>query len=173
MSDLLEARKYTHPITGRVYRVEICVDHHIGPPDLAHDGHGIVVRPQEYPRLRRTEEDEMREALYRPLYNGVRYDFIGSIKLAIDDWGVSPEKAEEAVEQDYKYLLGYYRDDWCWCYVNVVLEDDDSFFNCVGGYESTILDDDKHYDEVIRDLVHEVEHQIRHDAHKDQMLLFA
>ena len=175
MSDLLDQRIYTHPVTGRVYKVEVFADDYLGPPDQIHDGHGVVVRPQEYPSTlsQCSEEDEMREALYRPLYNGVRYDFIGSVQKAIDEWGVAPEKAEEVIEQDYKYLRGYYRDEWRWCYIVATLVEDESFSNSVGGFETLILDNQEQYDEFVSDIVHDIEYQIHKTVHEHQLPLFA
>jgi hypothetical protein len=172
MQDQLDQRTYTHPVTGRVYKVEVFADDYLGPPDQIHDGHGVVVRPQDYTSTP-SEENEMREALYRPLWNNVRYDFIGSVQKAIDEWGVSPEKAEEAVEQDYQYLRGYYRDEWRWCYIVATLVEDESFSNSVGGFESTILDDQKQYDEFVSDIVLDIEHQIHKTVHEHQLPLFA
>lgn len=106
------------------------------------------------------------------------YDVWESLKKAKEVWGLTDEaKAREAVEKDFTYIDGWYDDDWHWCTVFVYAinehweKTDD--YHCIGGYESTIIEAEhrESFVEIIEDCIHQVEHDIRQQLHKDQLEL--
>ena len=119
------------------------------------------------------------------------YDVMATMTIAKrDGWGVSKEweaahpdateqdKLMAAINEDFKYLEGWYDDRWHWCTVGVAPldengEPDEEHREYCGGYESTILDHDQKrwHDEVIEDQIHDVEWTLRKELHKDQMEL--
>lgn len=143
-------------------------------------------------------EEEARLQLMRVLrWRQGRYDKVvcydvwaTMTKAREEGWGMSAKwKAEHpdatendilmaAINEDFKYLEGWYDDRWHWCVVGVAPldedgEPDEDYRQYCGGFESTILDRDrrKWFDEVIEDQIHEVEHYLRKELHKDQMEL--
>lgn len=119
------------------------------------------------------------------------YDVMATMTRAREEgWGMSEKwKAEHpdatendillaAIDQDFKYLEGWYDDRWHWCVVGVAPldedgEPDEEHRQYCGGFESTILDRDqrKWFEEVIEDQIHEVEWALRRELHKGQMEL--
>ena len=106
------------------------------------------------------------------------YDVWESLKKAKTEWGITDEeKAREVVDKDFQYLDGWYCDDWHWCTVFVYATNEDGEktddYYCIGGYESTIIEAEnrEHFVEVIEDCIHQVEHDIRKQLHKDQLEL--
>lgn len=190
---------YVHK-NGKSYRVEVSADDYFGPPDEEHDCHGVVVEldfdPEDEGAVddyveRHTDEGSTEEleararmALMRPIGNGSRYgsrkyyDVWATREKALKEWGVAPERVDEVVDNDFKYLDGWYCDDWHWACVSVYAideagEKDEEYCSHYGGYESTIVDRDQRewFEGVIEDGIHEVEHQIRKDLHKNQLEL--
>lgn len=200
--DTIHTETYEHKC-GKKYIVEVESDCDFGAPDDEHDCHGPVVELDFDPSDEgavddyiesNTEEDSTEEleerarmSMMRPLgkYSHYRshvhrkyYDVWAALKKAKTEWGITDEeKAREAVEKDFKYLDGWYNDDWHWCTVFVYATDEDGEktddYHCIGGYESTIIEADQreHFVEVIEDCIHQVEHDIRKQLHKDQLEL--
>lgn len=202
MSDYtIHEETYVHK-NGKSYLVEVTADHHLGRPDEEYpDCHGVVVEldfdPEDEESVDKyiennTEEGSIEEiaerarlALMRPLGNSYNrwdkrkyYDVWASIKKAREVWGVKESKVQEVVDEDYKYLNGWYSDDWHWACVAVYAldedgeKDEDTAHHC-GGYESTIIDSDQRewFEEVIEDSIAQVEHEIRKALHKGQLEL--
>jgi hypothetical protein len=200
MSDYtIHEETYEHK-NGKSYHVEVSADDCFGPPDEEHDGHGVIVEldfdPDDEGAVddyieRETEEgstEEMEErarmALMRLIGNGSRYgknkyyDVWETRKKALKDWGVDKARVDEVVDKDYKYIDGWYSDDWHWVCVSVYAldehgEKDEDYAHHCGGYESSIIDRDQRdwFEEVIEDGIAQVEHDIRKDLHKNQMEL--
>jgi hypothetical protein len=112
--------------------------------------------------------------------SGLYYDVLSSLHKAKTEWGVAPERCMEVVEKDFKYLKGWYDDDWFWLTVGVAPLDEDGkpmedHREYCGGYESTILNSDeenrKYKAEVINDQISQVEWALKKELHKGQMEL--
>lgn len=176
--------EYIHPVTQREYTVTFSADDYMEAPEMAYpDSHGVIVRLDH--DIKRydysedemlTDEEKMRMALYRPLgpslntWDHVYYDYIGSLHKAVKEWGRTEADAPAAVEQDYNYLRGWYQGEWHWCIVTATTTvDGREFTNSIGGYESTIEPDT--LDEILRDITHDIEQEIKRDAHKNQLEL--
>jgi hypothetical protein len=121
----------------------------------------------------------------------VCYDVMATMTRAREEgWGMSkewkakhPDATEQdiimaAINEDFKYLEGWYDDEWHWCTIGVAPLDEDGepieeHRAYCGGYESTILDHDQtaYRTEIIEDQIHEVEWSIRQELHKGQMEL--
>lgn len=203
MSDYVTHEETYEHKNGKRYLVEVSADDFCGRPEEEYpDCHGIVVEldfdPEDEDAVddyieRNTEEgstEEMEErarlSMMRPLGNGgyryagqVRYyDVWASMKKARTEWDVAEEAVQEVVDKDYKYLDGWYSDDWHWCCVSVYAlnedgEKDEDYAHRSGGYESSIIDADQRtwFEEVIEDGIAQVEHEIRRELHKDQLAL--
>lgn len=83
-----------------------------------------------------------------------------------------------AIDRDFKYLEGWYDDRWHYCTVSVAPVDEDGepiekHREYCGGYESTITDTDERawFEEVIEDQIHQIEHALRRELHKGQLVL--
>jgi hypothetical protein len=133
--------------------VQIIADDHFGPPEQEHDGHGVVMDfdydPTDVDELIEREgwdddeqcsahamEEVARAGLF--LLVGVRdgrhgryskwYDVWETLKIAAAQWGVPADDKDalmKAVISDYKYIDGWYSQDWCWAYLQVTLLDSD------------------------------------------------
>lgn len=145
-------------------------------------------RMEEEARLQLMKVLRYRQGRYDDL---VCYDVWETLKKAkAEGWGVSEEWEQEhpeatehdklmhAIDRDFKYLYGWYNDDWHWCVVGVAPldedgEPDETYCHYCGGYESTILDSEnkKWHDEVIDDQIAQVEWELKKELHKDQMEL--
>jgi hypothetical protein len=86
----------------------------------------------------------------------------------------------EVVEKDFKYLKGWYDDDWHWLTVGVAPLDEDGepmedHREYCGGYESTILNDDEdnnsYRTEAIEDKIGEIEWALKKALHPGQLEL--
>lgn len=148
------------------------------------------------------EEGHMRYSMMRPLNppggikdadarhwpaHAVYYDFLGALQKAVEEgWrsikapsGASAEEAARlAVEDDYAYLLGWYKQDWHWIYLRVTALDDDGsplteLSVVCGGYESFVLDDEckDMYDWAVEQMIYELEHMRSSRAHPAQLEL--
>jgi hypothetical protein len=184
MNDTLHTTTFVHPITQREYTVKITRDTHHGAPHDEHDGHGVVVRlPFDLEHYiladdERPDEEKMRMALYRKLgpalhtWDHVYYDYIGSIQTAVDEWGCTMADAPAAVEQDYRYLRGWYQGEWEWCTIEATtIVGGEKLTNAISGYESTIIHDPEQLHDVLRDITHDIEIQVRHKYYAGQLEL--
>jgi hypothetical protein len=193
---------YDHK-NGKQYLVEVERDAFMGPPNDEHDCHGRVLRDLDFDPSdpvdlddymeryyaaddTRTIEDHARFSMLRLLngrnnraHNYIWYDVWESLKLAKTEWGhKTDEDAQAAVEADFKFLHGWYDDEWFWCMVSVYAigedgEPEEESVSRVGGYESLMLDGDRReeFEEVIEDGIANVEMH-KHDAlHRNQLKL--
>jgi len=195
MSDITHQEIFVHK-SGRQYRVRWIQDHDATSPLEWSDCHGVVVEMgwnplseyqmeqhllDEEPDL----EEETRLRMLRPLYKnsrGVRdlyYDVMASLEVARTEWGhVTPEDCMKAVDADYKYLKGWYDDEWHWVFLELTAiidgELDFDIQSNVGGYESGLaLDEDMAEDKlaVLDEAVKELEWDRRRLSHPAQMEL--
>ena len=186
MTDTMHTDTYTDPHTSIEYKVTYWYDTSYRAPDTEFDSHGHILTlgydptdPEQLEKNNDSEEFAMRAPLMRRLTNryGINmwYDYLTSINVAIKDWGCRPENAVQAVEQDFKYIYGWYNDEWYWIGITIQRADEDDPWHdhehSVGGYESLILDDAQGRNEVLADMVHSLESEIRHESHKDQLSL--
>jgi hypothetical protein len=196
-NDIYHQETYTHK-NGKKYHVCWYYDYDMGPPQKEGDGYGVTERmdwnPTDEEQLEQhlcdyepELEEETRLRLMRQLSrpsnrydSGLYYDVLSSLHKAKTEWGVAPERCMAAVDADFKYLKGWYDDDWHWLTVGVapldedgeVLEHDREY---CGGYESTILDDDEdnraYKEEAIENKIHDIEWAIKKALHKNQLEL--
>ena len=192
MSDL-NTQIYTDPRTNIEYEVKYWYDQGHGAPDTEFDAHGHILLldfdptdPEEVERVSQghplyNEEFAMRAPLMRLLSEyrfgktAKWYDFVTSMNVATEEWGVSPDKAYDAAEKDYEYLRGWYNNDWYWIGITIRRADEDDPWHeiehTVGGFESLILDNDEDKIEVLEDMVLCLETEIKAKKHKDQLSL--
>jgi len=98
-------------------------------PWKEYDCHGIVI---ENP-CRSKKPGEM--ILYCANGCKIYYDFAETVKIARTRWGAkSGKEAAELAMADYNRLRKWYNDDWC--YVNLIVENEDGDTECLGGIES-------------------------------------
>ena len=193
MSDF-NTQIYTDPRTNIEYEVKYWYDQYHGAPEIEFDAHGHILLldfdptdPEEveervsqgHPLF--GEEFAMRAPLMRLLSeyrfgkNAKWYDFVTSMNVATEEWGVSPDKAYDAVEKDYEYLRGWYNNDWYWIGITIRRADEDDPWHeiehTVGGFESLILDNDEDKIEVLEDMVLCLETEIKAKKHNDQLCL--
>jgi len=196
MSYITHQETFTHK-SGKVYRVRWLPDYDADSPLEWSDCHGVTVTMDwnplseyqmeqhlldEEPEL----EEETRLRMLRPLsplntrgYSRLYYDVMASLEVARNEWGhVTPEDCMKAVEQDYKYLRGWYEDDWHWVHLEVTPiidgELDETHQYNVGGYESSLpLDTDMVEDKIatINEAIRELEWEIRASLHPGQLEL--
>ena len=196
-NDIHHQETYTHK-NGKSYHVCWYYDHDYGSPLENDDGYGETVRmnwnPTNEEQLEQhiadnepELEEETRLRLMRQLQipsswrdEGLYYDVLSSLHKAKTEWGVAPERCMEVVEKDFKYLKGWYDDDWHWLTVGVAPLDEDGkpmedHREYCGGYESTILNDDEdnnsYRTEAIEDKIGEIEWALKKELHKGQMEL--
>lgn len=200
--DVHHESTYVH-VSGKKYNVRWFYDYDTGSPLDYSDCHGETERldwnPTDAEQLEQhildyepEVEEVARLTLMRLLAyptnrydSGLYYDVMRSMHKAKTEWGCKThDECVAAVEQDYKYLRGYYNEDWFYLTLSVapiVIDedgyetiDDDAREYC-GGFESTILDDDednvKWRNEAINDQIHEVEWALRRLNHPNQMEL--
>ena len=190
---------YTHPQTKKSYAIEVHYDDSTDSPVDVFDGghmHGVLewldFDPQdedEWPeRITNQLEDDykMRLPLFRRLeqrnhgYYGASllyYDFVASLNRAVEVWGTKPEDAEQAVEQDFAYLRGWYNDEWHWVTVRATPLDDEGepdieFADYMGGIESLAIDKREELEFIINDIICGIEGAKHNELHKNQMELF-
>jgi len=186
---------FTHKC-GKQYRVRWIQDDDSGSPLEWSDCHGIVVEMDwnplseyqmeqhildEEPDL----EEETRLRMLKPLFKNGRgtrdmyYDFFSSLEIARREWGhKTPEESTAAVEADYKYLKGWYDNDWHWCVLEVVemIDGKPDFKHrySVGGFESGLaLDEDLVEDKIytINEAIKELDWERRASLHPGQLEL--
>ena len=187
---------FTHKC-GKVYRVRWLQDYDSGSPLEWSDCHGAIVEmdwnPLNDEQLEQhildyepDLEEETRLRMLRPLfrYEGrtvrrMYYDFFSSLDIARREWGhKTPEACTKAVEQDYKYLKGWYDDDWHWVTLEVTemidgKPDFEHQYN-TSGYESSLaLDTDLAEDKVsiINEAIKELDWEKRKSLHPGQLEL--
>jgi hypothetical protein len=192
---------YTHKC-GKKYNVRWYYDYDMGSPLEWSDGHGVTLRldwnPTNEEQLEQhildnepELEEETRLRMLRRLNphdrydSGLYYDVMASLHMARTEWGCNDNEAcVAAVEADFKYIKGWYDNDWFWLTVGVAplnakgkpVEDYRAF---CGGYESTLLDtygdkaedNAKYREEIINEQIHQVEHDIRNALYPNQMEL--
>ena len=194
--DITHEEMFTHKC-GKVYRVRWLPDYDTDSPLEWSDNHGVVVEMDwnplndeqmeqhivdEEPDL----EEETRLRMLKPLFTNtgrtvrrMYYDFFSSLEVARREWGQkTPEDRLRAVEQDYKYLKGWYDNDWHWVHLEVTLmvdgvPDFTHQYN-VGGYESGLaLDTDLEEDKIdtINQAIKELEWDRRESLHPGQLEL--
>jgi len=198
MSDITHQEIFVHK-SGKQYRVRWIHDEYATSPLEWSDCHGVTLtlgwNPlseyqmeqhllDEEPEL----EEETRLRMLRPLTSPHRhrsgderlfYDVMASLEVARKDWGhKTPEDCMKAVEQDYKYLRGWYDDDWHWVFLEVTaIVDGELDFNIqsnIGGYESGLaLDEDMAEDKlaVLNETVKDLEWYRRGSLHPGQLEL--
>lgn len=196
-SDIYYQEVYTHK-SGKKYHVKWLYDNDRGSPLEDSDGFGVVERmdwnPTDEEQLEQhivdnepELEEETRLRLMRVLHgrdrrrdSGLYYDFLSSMHKAQCDWGVEPDRVQEVVEKDFEYLSGYYNEDWFWLVLSVApldeddepIEDDREY---IGGYESTILNDDEDNrecrEDAINNIILELEYVRRSRLHAGQLEL--
>jgi hypothetical protein len=194
MSDEFNTQIYTDPRTNIEYEVKYFYDLNQAQPDSEFDGHGHLLVLDFDPTD--PEEVEERVSQGHPLYGeefAMRaplmrlvsehrysptakwYDFVTSLNIATTEWGVSPEKAYDAVEYDYNYLRGWYNNEWYWIGITIRRADENDPWHeevhSVGGFESLILDNDEDKIEVIEEMILSLESHIRYEKHKEQLTL--
>lgn len=143
-------------------------------------------------------EEVVRHKMMRVLHHGSTwrndpwrvYDVWETMKVAkADGWrdlkweAEHPNATEEerlmaAVEADFNYLNGWYNDDWHWCGITVMLldeeddEDDEGDEGDDTEHEESLWglcsDDAEYHEEVIKDLVGEIQRQVKREAEKGQ-----
>lgn len=193
MSDF-NTQIYTDPRTNIEYEVKYWYDQGHGAPDTEFDAHGHILTLDFDP----TDPEEVQDridgghsligeefAMKAPLMRLVSehrhkktalwYDFITSMNIAVNEWGISPDKAYDVVEKDYKYLRGWYNDEWYWIGMTVRRADESDPWHEVdhtcGGFESLILDNYEDKMEVLEEMVLCLESEIRTMKHKEQLSL--
>ena len=136
------------PVTRRTYVVNFYYDADATPPDVLHDGHGIVLDEDDYQTLQDSltcaEEDNTDEAvelrlrmdMMRRLDDPVMrswpryYDVWMSLQKARKEQWNGADSTDHnalmaAVNADYDYLRGWYHSDWWWAHVEVMPLDDE------------------------------------------------
>jgi len=196
MSDITHQEIFVHK-SGKQYRVRWIQDDYAQSPLEWSDCHGVVVdmpfNPLNAEQLEQhiideepDLEEETRLRMLRPLFryshrdvNRLYYDVMASLEVARKEWGHNdPVEAMAAVDADYKYLKGWYEDDWHWVFLEVTAIEDgqvnlDVQYH-VGGYESTLaLDPDLVEDKnaVLNQIVKELEWNRRRSLHPGQLEL--
>ena len=194
--DITHEEMFTHK-SGKVYRVRWLPDYDADSPLEWSDCHGIVVEMDwnplseyqmeqhildEEPDL----EEETRLRMLKPLFTNtgrtvrrLYYDFFSTLDVARREWGhKTPEECTKAVEADYKYLRGWYDDDWHWVILEVVemIDGKPDFEHkySVGGFESSLpLDTDLEEDKVytINEAIKELDWEKRKSLHPGQLEL--
>lgn len=193
-NDIYHEETFVHK-SGKKYNVRWYYDHDMGSPLDWSDCHGVTERfdwnPTNEEQLEQhlldydvELEEETRLRMLRQLshpYNrydsGLYYDVMASLHLARTEWGCNDNEAcIAAVEADFKYLKGWYNDDWCWLTLGVApldadgeIDEDDREY--CGGYESTILDvgNEDYRSEAINDKILELEWVLRKRNNPNQL----
>lgn len=159
----------------------VCIDLSYNPEDYLRDHD-----PEEDGEL--DSEEVVRHKMMRVLSRADRlggywrvYDVWETMKVAkADGWrdlkweaehpnATEEEKLMAAVDADFNYLQGWYNDDWHWCGITVMLLDDEgddteheeSLWGLCSG-------DADHHEEVIKELVGEIQRQVKREAEKGQ-----
>ena len=204
MKDVIYTEDYKHK-NGLTYRVKVTPDYDYGPPEKESDGHGPVIQLSFDAHDEGAVDDKLeflyddndvqaleqraRYSMMRELgrrqrghYYGRRYyDVWEALKLAKSEWGHTDDAAAQAaVDADYKYLEGWYDDDWHYITLFVYKLDENGDttddYDCLGGLESLMLDNNdptqrEYLVEIIEDTIASLEHTVRHYNHPHQMEL--
>jgi hypothetical protein len=196
-NDLYHQETYEHK-NGKKYHVCWYYDYDMGSPLENGDGYGVTERldwnPTNEEQLEQhiadyepelEEETRLRlmRQLQRPAHyrdKGLFYDVLSSLHVARTEWGITdPVKAIEAVEKDFKYLKGWYNDEWHYLTLGVapidedgeVLDHDREF---CGGYETLMIHDPEHRAsvvEAIEDRIWQIDRAQKSQLHKNQLEL--
>ena len=191
----------TREIDGREYRIDWDYDDTYGRPERESDGHGVCVDinfdPATFGEDHDPEDGELdmeevvRHKLMRVLSRAFRnggywrvYDVWETLKLAkADGWrdlkweaehpnATEEEKLMAAVDADFNYLQVWYDDDWHWCGITVILLDEEGDPT---GDEASLWglcsDDAEYHEEVIKDLVGEIQRQVKREAEEGRIPL--
>ena len=191
----------TREIDGRKYRIEWDYDDTPGRPEEESDGHGVCADINFDPKAFGEDpedgeldlEEVVRHKMMRVLDTASRrqtwyrvYDVWETMKVAkANGWrslkweaehpsATEEEKLMAAVDADFNYLQGWYNDDWHWCGITVMLldeEDDEDDEGDEASLWGLTSDDDEHHEEVIKDLVGEIQRQVKREAEKGQIPL--
>lgn len=176
-----ETKEVVHPVTGRRFMVEFEYDCDSGAPESESDGHGHVVTLSYDPHDHDDVEDELSNhdlddtkelefraqcAMMRHIKDDTYYDVWRSLKTARKEgWGPTPEAA---VEQDFRYIYGWYNDQWYWCGIRVTplnalpgeALDEDDLDNAAQSLWGIESNDETCHEEVIKDLMHQCEYAL-------------
>lgn len=184
----------TREIDGRKYRIEWQYDDTYGRPEAESDGHGVCADinfdPTTFGEDHDPEDGELdleevvRHKMMRVLDTASRrqtwyrvYDVWETMKVAKKDgWGVAnpagltpDEIIAKAIDNDFNYLQGWYNDDWYWCGITVMILDEEGDPT---GDEASLWgltsDDAECHEEVIKELVSEIQRQVKREAEKGQ-----
>lgn len=189
----------TREIDGRKYRIEWQYDDTSGRPEGESDGHGVCADINFDPKTFGEDpedgeldlEEVVRHKMMRVLDTASRrqtwyrvYDVWETMKVAkANGWrdlkweaehpnATEEEKLMAAVDADFNYLQGWYDDDWHWCGITIMLldeEGDDTEHEAsLWGLTS---DDAEYHEEVIKELVSEIQRQVKREAEKGQIPL--
>jgi len=188
----------TREIDGRKYRIDWHYDDTFGRPEGESDGHGVCADinfdPKTFGEDHDPEEDGepdmeevVRHKMMRVLSRADRrggywrvYDVWETMKVAKKDgWGVAnpagltpDEIIAKAIDNDFNYLQGWYNDDWHWCGITVMLLDEEGDpTEDEASLWGLCSDDDEYHEEVIKDLVSEIQRQVKREAEKGQIPL--
>lgn len=184
MSCTLEQYTVLHHPTGIKLWVEITADDDYGAPDKENDGHGVIEEfdydPTDVEALIEREgwdEDEQcspeameavaRAGLYRLVgypsrYDNKKwYDVWETLKIAVSDWGFSPDDKKalmERVNSDYEYIDGWYCNDWQWAVISVTpldAEDEEltQYAQHLGGVEHGLESSEEYIKDTVNELV--------------------
>jgi hypothetical protein len=168
------------PVTlnGLRFSVELVHDADMGPPWKEHDGHGVV--SEWTARAKRPGERVLSRSDSGRLW---LYDVQASMERArAEGWGICGERRAEwearigraltpgmiaaaAVDEDFKRLRAWCREEWTWCGVIVTLLDVDGkptgLCESLWGIES---DGPEYHNEVARDLAYGLAHGLTGDT---------
>lgn len=188
----------TREIDGRKYRIEWQYDDTFGRPEGESDGHGVCADinfdPKTFGEDHDPEDGELdleevvRHKMMRVLDTASRrqtwyrvYDVWETMKVAkADGWrdlkweaehpnATEEEKLMAAVDADFNYLKGWYNDDWHWCGITVILLDEEGDpTEDEASLWGLCSDDDECHEEVIKELVSEIQRQVKREAEKGQ-----
>ena len=188
----------TREIDGRKYRIAWQYDDTFGRPEDESDGHGVCADinfdPKTFGEGHDPEDGELdmegvvRHQMMRVLSRADRrggywrvYDVWETMKVAkADGWrdlkweAEHPNATEEerlmaAVDADFNYLQGWYDDDWHWCGITVILLDEEGDpTEDEASLWGLCSDDDECQEEVIKELVGEIQRQVKREAEKGQ-----
>lgn len=182
----------TREIDGRKYRIEWQYDDTYGRPEGESDGHGVCADINFDPKTFGEDpedgeldlEEVVRHKMMRVLDTASRrqtwyrvYDVWETMKVAKKDgWGVAnpagltpDEIIAKAIDNDFNYLKGWYNDDWHWCGITVILLDEEGDpTEDEASLWGLCSDDAECHEEVIKELVSEIQRQVKREAEKGQ-----
>lgn len=201
MNDIHSTEEYVDK-NGRTYKIEFHYDQCISLADQG-DGFGLVVDDIDFDiedlqtlgeYIEENEigfEGETRLRMMRVLRRGGRhsryicYDFLGSLQEAKrEGWrstkllgtnATDEQHVLQCVEDNFRYLHGYFNDMWFYLVVRVIPYVDGELMpdlaNSVGGFESLILDDEEEKASWLKQMVNEVAYNVTAYIHRNQLEL--